>query len=187
MIYPALSEEAVAATADAARAWSDVLDAWSLLVAAPPSENAAERWMALLRAGARAQSAAVLATTLAIGGARYRVTPFGVTGVFAAAPPPAQPTAPAASTETLATQAARVGLQSLARPLGRADDLTRIKGVGAKMKAKLNALGVFHFWQLASMSKVAVARLDEALDARGRVARDAWIAQARLLAEDVPA
>ena len=49
-------------------------------------------------------------------------------------------------------------VRRLARPLGRADDLTRIKGVGPKMQAKLNALGVFHFWQLASLSKMATCR-----------------------------
>jgi predicted flap endonuclease-1-like 5' DNA nuclease len=190
MMYAALSEEAAAATADAVRAWSDLMMAWSALATTPTPDGALERWSALLEAGARAQQASARAAALAGAGARFAATPFGVTGMFAAAPPPASGAAaasPGASAQAAARTTMNSGFQSLAKPLGRADDLTRIKGVGEKMQAKLNALGVFHFWQLASMSKDAAARLDTALSAGGRVARDSWIAQARRLAEDVPA
>lgn len=181
MMYVALSEEAVRASADAARAWADVMRAWGRLSQITNPEAAMERWSTLAEAGARAQMASFRAASLAGGGARLASTPFGVTGLFASAPPAAP------SRRTPAAAPSPGAFQALAKPLGRADDLTRIKGVGPKMQAKLNALGVFHFWQLASLSKPEAERLDATLAASGRVARDAWIAQAKKLAEDVPA
>jgi predicted flap endonuclease-1-like 5' DNA nuclease len=179
MIYPTLSDEASAATADAARAWADTLLAWSAFVSTPSADGAFERWSALVSAGARAQEASARAALLAGAGARFAASPFGVTGLFAAVAPHQDGAA--------ARAAAGGAFQSLSKALGRADDLTRIKGVGAKMQEKLNAIGVFHFWQIAAMSNDAAERLDEALAAGGRVTRDDWVAQARHLAEDVPA
>jgi len=185
MIYPELSEEAAAAAADAVRAWSDVLHAWSAMATSTGPDGALEHWNALVRAGAQAQHASARAAMLAGSGAHFANSPFGVTGLFASAPPPARdPRAPAAST---VSEEGRRGFQSLAKPLGRADDLTRIKGVGAKMQEKLNALGVFHFWQLASLSPAAAKLLDSKLGAGGRIARDAWVAQAQVLADEVEA
>jgi predicted flap endonuclease-1-like 5' DNA nuclease len=181
MLYAALSEEAAAATADAVRAWSDVLLAWSAIATTPTADGALERWTSFVEAGARAQEASARAAVLAGSGSRFAASPFGVTGMFAAAMPPG------AGGRAADAPAPIDGFHSLAKPLGRADDLTRIKGVGAKMQEKLNALGVFHFWQLASMSKDVAERLDGALSAGGRVLRDSWIAQAKRLAEDVPA
>lgn len=185
MIYFAPSEEAVAASADAVRAWSDVLMAWSAL-AAPSPEGAFDRWTALVEAGARAQAASARAAALAGTGGHFASTPFGVTGLFASAPPVLR-AASAATAPAVVPAEERRGFQSLAKPLGRADNLTRIKGVGPKMQAKLNAIGVFHFWQIASLSKTDAARLDGRLAANGRIARDNWITQAKKLAEDVPA
>jgi len=62
------------------------------------------------------------------------------------------------------------------------DDLKRIKGVGPKMEAALNGLGVFHYHQIANWSAAEAATLDDRLKARGRIARDGWIEQARALA-----
>ena len=64
-----------------------------------------------------------------------------------------------------------------------ADDLTRIKGVGPKLSARLAELGVTHYAQIASWSEADLARIDAALGAfAGRPARDGWIEQCRLLA-----
>jgi predicted flap endonuclease-1-like 5' DNA nuclease len=84
-------------------------------------------------------------------------------------------------------KAAELGFQALAKPLGRADDLTLIKGVGPKVQEKLNELGVFHFWQLASLAKAGAEHLDAEIGAKGRVLRDDWAAQAKRLAEEVAA
>jgi len=79
----------------------------------------------------------------------------------------------------------RRGLPSLAKPLGRPDDLTRIKGVGARLAALLNELGLFHFWQIASMDARDVAVMDTRFNLNGRAVRDAWVTQARRLANDM--
>lgn len=64
-----------------------------------------------------------------------------------------------------------------------ADELTLLKGLGPKAAAQLNALGITRFDQLAALSPVQADTLDNAMGAfKGRVARDKWVEQARLLA-----
>lgn len=66
---------------------------------------------------------------------------------------------------------------------GGADDLKRIKGVGPKMEKMCNALGFYHFDQIAAWTADEVAWVDQNLTGfKGRVSRDDWVAQAKLLA-----
>lgn len=67
------------------------------------------------------------------------------------------------------------------------DDLTRLKGVGARLADRLGALGITEFAQLAAMTPDDAAALDAQLgDFQGRIYRDRWIEQAAFLAvEDV--
>lgn len=66
---------------------------------------------------------------------------------------------------------------------GAADDLKQIKGVGPKLEALLHKLGFFHFDQVAAWTGAEVAWVDENLEGfKGRVSRDDWVAQAKLLA-----
>ncbi len=66
---------------------------------------------------------------------------------------------------------------------GQPDDLKQIKGVGPKLEALLHRLGVFHFDQIASWRKREVEWVDEHLEGfRGRVSRDQWVKQAKVLA-----
>lgn len=66
---------------------------------------------------------------------------------------------------------------------GGADDLKKIKGVGPKLEALLNDLGFYHFDQIAGWTRDEVAWVDANLKGfRGRVSRDGWVDQARLLA-----
>lgn len=68
-------------------------------------------------------------------------------------------------------------------PAGPPDELTRMKGVGPKVAALLTSLGVTRFDQIAAWSDDDVARIDAQLGAfKGRIVRDQWIEQARLLA-----
>ena len=63
------------------------------------------------------------------------------------------------------------------------DDLSRIKGLGPKLHARLNELGVTRFDQIAAWNDADLARIDEQLgNFRGRPKRDNWVEQARLLA-----
>jgi predicted flap endonuclease-1-like 5' DNA nuclease len=66
---------------------------------------------------------------------------------------------------------------------GQADNLKEIKGVGPKMEALLNRLGVYHFDQIAGWRAAEVTWVDENLEGfKGRVTRDAWVARAKTLA-----
>ena len=68
---------------------------------------------------------------------------------------------------------------------GPADDLTRLKGVGPKMVARLAELGVTRYQQLATMSAAELALLDDRLGPfKGRLARDRVAEQAGFLARD---
>ncbi|WP_109467410.1 endonuclease [Albibacillus kandeliae] len=66
---------------------------------------------------------------------------------------------------------------------GKADNLKKIKGVGPKLEGVLNGVGVYHFDQIAAWSEADVAWADENLVGfKGRVSRDDWVAQAKILA-----
>jgi NADH-quinone oxidoreductase subunit E len=64
-----------------------------------------------------------------------------------------------------------------------ADDLKMIKGVGPKLEKLLHSLGFFHFDQVSKWTNEEVAWVDQNLEGfKGRVSRDEWVAQAKLLA-----
>lgn len=65
---------------------------------------------------------------------------------------------------------------------GGADDLKMIKGVGPKMEATLNELGIYHFDQVAALRKKEREWLDDRLKFKGRIERDDWVGQAKKLA-----
>ena len=70
----------------------------------------------------------------------------------------------------------------LSAPMGEADDLKKIKGVGPKLEKELNGAGVFHFSQIAGWSAKEVAWADENLVSfKGRITRDEWVKQAKVL------
>ena len=72
----------------------------------------------------------------------------------------------------------------LSAPKGAADDLKAITGVGPKLEQTLNAIGIFHFWQLAGLTAAQVEELDGRLAFKGRIARDRWVEQAVELAKE---
>lgn len=74
---------------------------------------------------------------------------------------------------------ARVGAG--ARSSGAADDLKRIRGIGVLIEKKLNALGVSSYDQIANWTSEDIERVSRALDFRGRIERENWVEQARIL------
>lgn len=69
-------------------------------------------------------------------------------------------------------------------PAGEADDLKRIKGVGPKLVTLLAEQGVTRFDQIAAWTDADIARIDETMGRfKGRITRDQWVAQAKLLAK----
>jgi predicted flap endonuclease-1-like 5' DNA nuclease len=68
-------------------------------------------------------------------------------------------------------------------PAGGADDLQRIRGIGSRNESILHRLGVFRFDQIAAWGPADISRIEERLRFSGRIGREAWVDQARLLAE----
>ena len=66
---------------------------------------------------------------------------------------------------------------------GRADDLKKIKGIGPKLEEMCHFLGFYHYDQIASWTAAEIAWVDENLEGfKGRVTRDDWVGQAKILA-----
>ena len=64
------------------------------------------------------------------------------------------------------------------------DDLKRISGVGPKLEAVLNDLGVYQFAQVAKFTSDDIAWVDRHLGSfKGRIVRDDWVRQAKELGE----
>ena len=72
----------------------------------------------------------------------------------------------------------------LAGPIGgKADNLTRIKGIGSKINQILNEMGIYHFSQIAAWTEKEIEEVDEKLKFKGRIVREKWVEQAKVLAE----
>jgi len=99
-----------------------------------------------------------------------------------AEPAPAADPAPAPKAKAVADTAAMDDRGRLTGPQGEADDLKQIKGVGPVLEGKLNAAGIYHFWQVAALKGDQIAALEEEMSFPGRVERDDWIKQAKELA-----
>ena len=70
-----------------------------------------------------------------------------------------------------------------AAPPAMGDDLTRLKGLGPKLSARLAELGVTSFAQIAAWSEADIATIDAQLGTfAGRASRDNWVEQAGFLA-----
>jgi len=111
--------------------------------------------------------------------------------VPASAAKPAPEPKPAVAEPTAKTAAAPVLTGKPVRPKGlpaardgKPDKLQMISGVGPKLEKTLHGLGYFHFDQIAAWGKDQVDWVDEHLRYKGRIERDEWIAQAKLLAAD---
>ncbi len=69
-----------------------------------------------------------------------------------------------------------------AAPASGGDDLSRIKGVGPKLVALLHEMGVHSFADIAAWNDADIDRVDARLGRfQGRIRRDNWVEQARLL------
>ena len=111
-----------------------------------------------------------------------------------AAPSAASASAPAAATSTASKDGAVAAVSPTAsgtRPElldaprgGKGDDLSLLWGVAEKLSEKLNAMGIWHFEQIAKWTPENVIWFEDQLTGfKGRVVRDKWIEQARKLAD----
>jgi predicted flap endonuclease-1-like 5' DNA nuclease len=118
-----------------------------------------------------------------------------------AAPQPATASAPAAPRPAPAPTAAMSAAQSSpsdvshlrsvrsealrgegSAPAGEIDDLKRIRGIGILIEKKLNSLGITQYEQVANWTGADIERISRLLDFKGRIEREHWIEQARILA-----
>ena len=63
------------------------------------------------------------------------------------------------------------------------DDLSEISGVGPVIVKKLHGEGITTFAQVAAWTDADVEAIEEKLSFKGRVGREDWIAQAKVLAK----
>ena len=110
--------------------------------------------------------------------ARFKPREPAPVPVAAPAPPP-----PAPAPEPVAETPPAPAPEPQPAPAAKADNLQLLKGVGPKMAALLNGLGVTRFQQIADWTDADVAAIDPQLGAfQGRIARDAIVDQAGYLA-----
>lgn len=64
-------------------------------------------------------------------------------------------------------------------PADQIDDLKMISGIGPKIEAILNDLGIYHFQQIAEFSADNIRWVNEHLQFKGRIEREKWLEQAR--------
>ena len=139
-----------------------------------------------------AATVALVATIILFRG--FHEAPAGPAG---AAPQPAKPApspvahvehvehvAPEPDPEPAPEASEGVKPATMDAPDGEADDLKKIKGVGPKLEKLLNSMGFYHFHQVAAWGPGEVAWVDDNLEGfKGRVSRDDWVAQAKILAD----
>lgn len=100
-----------------------------------------------------------------------------------AAKPAQKPAAKKAKAAAPSASDPRPAVLSDAPRAGGADDLKLISGVGPKLEQTLNELGVWHFDQVAAFQKNDIEWVDARLRFKGRIERDDWMSQARVLAD----
>jgi predicted flap endonuclease-1-like 5' DNA nuclease len=118
----------------------------------------------------------------------YRAAPAGGAPAATTTPPDSAPAAAAPggdmgylrsvrSEALLGAEAAKAP-----RPRPELDDLKRIRGIGVLIEKKLNSLGIVHYEQVANWTGADIERISQILDFKGRIERENWIEQARILA-----
>ena len=126
------------------------------------------------------------------------LTPWvGKDGVVAGRAAEGQPPKPAAAPKPAVKQAeeakkaekpkakkapAKKAAPKKAAKADAADDLKQLKGVGPALEKKLHAAGVTSFAQIAAWGPEEIADMDDKLSFKGRIERDGWVDQAKLLA-----
>ena len=100
---------------------------------------------------------------------------------LAAAPLPPAPVPAVAVAVPVAAALTAIGIPAA---IGDPDNLMDVKGIGPALNKLLISLGVTRFDQIAAWTSEHIAIVDGHLGAfKGRIDRDSWVVQARLLAD----
>ena len=142
-------------------------------------------WMGWQDTNSGTASDATTAAATSSAAARTDATATAVSPVAAkpAATKAAKPAATKAAAKPAAKVAAKPAVLAKARA-GGADNLKMIKGVGPVLEKALHTTGVFHFDQVGAWTKADAEWFDDNVKgANGRVIRDGWVKQAKILAK----
>jgi len=140
------------------------------LVASPPQVEAAT-----LGATPVAEAAPLAVVVADVSGVREEPAAIADAPAVTTAAMVAAPVAAAAARQPVGLAAPRDGA---------ADRLQAIEGIGPVLEKLCHDLGIFHFDQIGAWGPAEVAWMDGNLKGfRGRVTRDRWVAQARLIGD----
>lgn len=96
-------------------------------------------------------------------------------------PPTAVPPPKPATIDAVARKPKPAGSKpaALAAPRnGAPDNLKQIKGIGPKIEASLQTMGIYHLDQIAGWNKANIDWVEAELAFKGRVRRERWVEQA---------
>ena len=96
--------------------------------------------------------------------------------------PPGEPRESYAGLLSVRSEALRGDTRPFVTSAGEVQDLKRIRGIGVLIEKRLNALGITAYEQVANWTRADIDRISEMLDFKGRIERENWIEQARILA-----
>jgi len=77
--------------------------------------------------------------------------------------------------------AQRAGAQNRVVRGAISNDLKRIRGIGVLIEKKLNSMGVITYEHIANWTADDIDRVSQSLDFKGRIERENWVEQARIL------
>ena len=89
---------------------------------------------------------------------------------------------PAAKKATTTAKTAAAKKPAAKTAAAKKDDLKKISGVGPGIEKKLNAMGVKTYRQIANWKAADIKKADEKLNFKGRIQREDWVKQAKVLA-----
>ncbi len=161
----------------ATRTWVDEAPATAQVDAAPvPPSEAARPKSTDAETNAALKTPATAPVASATNAKAAEVQPLSGT---AASEPAPKAAAEAVAKPSLTDKNRPAGIEKPAAP----DDLKMISGVGPKIEATLNEIGIFTFAQIAGWKKAEREWVDGFLNFRGRIERDDWVKQAKALAK----
>jgi predicted flap endonuclease-1-like 5' DNA nuclease len=77
--------------------------------------------------------------------------------------------------------AQRAAAQNKVMRSSNSNDLKRIRGIGVLIERKLNSMGVTTYDHIANWTADDIDRVSQSLDFKGRIERENWVEQARIL------
>ncbi len=86
------------------------------------------------------------------------------------------------SAEPASEPSQRTGAETKVLRSAPREDLKRIRGIGVLIENRLNAMGVVAYEQIANWTATDIDRVSQTLDFKGRIERENWVEQARILA-----